>query len=147
MSDPQAENESDGDSALGVGESESTCSLSLSDLKTIVENGRTYHGEGKYPLPNDEPEQNRLDLQHHLSTLTFDGKLFNCPIDKEMVLHRVLDVGTGTGIWAMDFADNHPQSNVVGVDLSPIQPIWVPPNVRFELDDLEEEVRNSCFYV
>ena len=26
---------------------------------------------------------------------------------------------------------------VVGVDLSPIQPGWVPPNVRFLVDDVE----------
>lgn len=35
---------------------------------------------------------------------------------------RVLDVGTGTGIWAIDYADEHPDTQVVGVDLSPIQP-------------------------
>lgn len=38
----------------------------------------------------------------------------------------------------MDFADEHPQTQVVGIDLSPIQPLFVPPNVTFEIDDLEE---------
>jgi hypothetical protein len=27
----------------------------------------------------------------------------------------------------------------MGVDLSPIQPEWVPPNVRFMVDDVESE--------
>lgn len=35
-------------------------------------------------------------------TLTFDGKLSTC-IDKDTKVNRVLDVGTGTGIWAIDF--------------------------------------------
>ena len=35
--------------------------------------------------------------------MTFDGKLHTAPIPKEQQLHRVLDVGTGTGIWAIDF--------------------------------------------
>lgn len=35
--------------------------------------------------------------------LMLDGKLITAPIPKEQQLHRVLDLGTGTGIWAMDF--------------------------------------------
>lgn len=48
---------------------------------------------------------------------------------------KVLDVGTGSGIWAVEFADRHPHAEIVGTDLSPCQPEWVPPNVRFEIDD------------
>lgn len=33
--------------------------------------------------------------------------------------------------------DLYPSSNILGVDLSPIQPEWVPPNVRFMVDDVE----------
>lgn len=51
--------------------------------------------------------------------------------------HRVLDLGTGTGIWAMEMGDAHPQADILGNDLSPVQPSWVPPNVRFEVDDFE----------
>jgi len=94
--------------------------------------------DGQYAFPNDEPENDRLDLQHHLFTLTLEGKLFTAPIPKEQTLHRVLDVGIGTGIWAVDFADEHPETEVIGVDLSPIQPKFVPPNVVFAIDDLEE---------
>jgi SAM-dependent methyltransferase len=94
--------------------------------------------DGQYAFPNDEPENDRLDLQHHLFALTLQGKLFTAPISKEHTFHRVLDVGTGTGIWAIDFADEHPEAQVIGVDLSPIQPKFVPPNVLFEIDDIEE---------
>jgi SAM-dependent methyltransferase len=52
---------------------------------------------------------------------------------------RILDVGTGTGIWAIDIGDLHPEAEVIGVDLSPIQPSWTPPNVKFEIDDVTQE--------
>ncbi|KAI9370121.1 methyltransferase [Aspergillus egyptiacus] len=63
------------------------------------------------------------------------GELHRAPIKNPA---RVLDIGTGTGIWAIDFADEHPESEVIGNDLSPIQPSWVPPNCRFEVDDFEQ---------
>jgi SAM-dependent methyltransferase len=51
----------------------------------------------------------------------------------------VLELGTGTGIWAMEFADAHPESTVLGVDLSPIQPDWVPPNCSFTVFNYEDQ--------
>lgn len=50
------------------------------------------------------------DLEHHLFLLTFGGKLVLAPVGDQ--LHRVLDVGTGTGDWAIDFAEEHPESEV-----------------------------------
>lgn len=34
--------------------------------------------------------------------------------------------------------DGFPGASVTGVDLSPIQPHWVPPNVQFVVDDIED---------
>lgn len=34
-----------------------------------------------------------------------------------------------------DFADANPSAEVIGIDISPIQPSWVPPNLRFEIED------------
>ncbi|CZR67449.1 related to methyltransferase [Phialocephala subalpina] len=131
------------DSALGDEDDHlSTVSISSSILKYREENGRTYHAykDGKYFGPNDEPEKDRLDLQHHLFTLTFSGRLHLSPLSftGQKQVQRVLDVGTGTGIWAIDFADEHPEAEVLGIDLSGIQPGFVPPNVSFQIDDLEE---------
>lgn len=39
--------------------------------------------------------------------LTFDGKLHISPAGTDKPLHRVLDAGTGTGIWALDFGTFH----------------------------------------
>ncbi|KXH64786.1 hypothetical protein CSAL01_10545 [Colletotrichum salicis] len=70
---------------------------------------------------------------------TFGNRLGTAPPNNpESKVGRVLDVGTGTGIWAMEFGDEHPEAEVLGIDLSPAQPEFVPPNVRFEIDDLEE---------
>ncbi|KAH8799755.1 S-adenosyl-L-methionine-dependent methyltransferase [Xylogone sp. PMI_703] len=130
----------DNDSALGSDAVSSTASIGSSIMKYREENGRTYHAykDGTYVLPNDEPENQRLDLQHHLFLLTLHGKLFTCaPANTKF--NQVLDVGCGTGIWAIDFADEHPEANVIGVDLSPIQPYFIPPNCTFFVDDIEDE--------
>ncbi|KAK6613083.1 hypothetical protein QC760_003232 [Botrytis cinerea] len=131
-------NSSDADSTMGNSFISSTVSVRESLYEFVEENGRTYHAynSGKYILPNDDAEQERLDLQHHLFSLLFDGALHLAPLPSE--LHNVLDIGTGTGLWATEFAQKYPSAQVIGTDLSPIQPIYVPPNCSFEVNDAEE---------
>ncbi|KAF6790741.1 hypothetical protein CSOJ01_14474 [Colletotrichum sojae] len=86
------------------------------------------------------PEDSYLtstDFQYHIWSIAQDGELALCPAHKKA--KRVFDMGTGTGIWAINFADAFPSAEVIGVDLSPIQPGWVPPNCKFEIDDLEKD--------
>lgn len=126
----------DADSAMDAGSvySDST-SLYSEVMRYRFENGRRYHGykDGEYWGPNDDKQNNQLDLAHNLYLLTLDSKLFLAPIGDNP--QQVLDIGTGTGIWAMDFADQYPSAQVIGFDLSPIQPTWVAPNLRFEIND------------
>ncbi|KAK2026877.1 methyltransferase domain-containing protein [Colletotrichum zoysiae] len=119
----------------------SLASIRSSVYEYRLENGRTYHkiSDGKYVMPNDEREQDRLDLTHALWLATWDNKLCNSPKGETNSAKRVLDIGTGTGIWALDYADENPASTVIGVDLSPIQPEFVSPNCHFEVDDVEKE--------
>lgn len=51
-------------------------------------------------------------MQHHLFDLTLDGQLYLCPAgqDESKPLGRVLDAGTGTGIWAIDFGPFSPST-------------------------------------
>lgn len=50
---------------------------------------------------------------------------------------RILDIGTGTGIWCIEMGDLYPDAEVIGNDFSPVQPNMVPRNVKFEVDDVE----------
>lgn len=101
--------------------------------------GRRFHayGDGTYWGANDDRQQEAEDLIHELFRAVLDGKLYEAPIGKNP--QNVLDVGCGTGIWAIDMADLHPSAEVIGVDLSPIQPNFIPPNCRFEVDDINKE--------
>jgi hypothetical protein len=62
------------------------------------ENGRRYHAyrDGAYWGPNDEYEV--VDLAHCMFLMTLDNQLHLAPVVEP---HRILDVGTGTGIWEL----------------------------------------------
>ncbi|KAL8903045.1 MAG: hypothetical protein Q9171_007530 [Xanthocarpia ochracea] len=102
------------------------------------ENGRRYHSyrDGAYWGPNDETHNDQQDIAHHAWRLALNNQLYLAPVQRP---ERILDVGTGTGIWAIEMAERFPEAQVVGTDLSPIQPIWVPPNCMFEVDDVTME--------
>lgn len=105
----------------------------------VEENGRTYRAYGKnaYGLPVDEAEQGRNELKHCKFMLLLGDKLHLSPIKEAP--QRILDLGTGSGIWAIDMANKFPTARVIGVELAAVQPSWVPPNVQFEIDDIEDE--------
>ncbi|KAF6837099.1 TAM domain methyltransferase, partial [Colletotrichum plurivorum] len=129
------------DDGSSVSVASSTVSVASSVLEYRQENGRTYHKykDGKYYVPNDETENDRLDLQHNMFLMMFDNKLGSAPPNEKGARPgRVLDLGTGSGIWAMEFGDEHPEAEVLGIDLSATWPSFMPPNVKFEIDDVEE---------
>ena len=41
--------------------------------------------------------------------------------------------------WPIEFAEEHPSTAVLGMDLSPIQPEFVPVNCSFRVDNVEED--------
>ncbi|KAH8592330.1 S-adenosyl-L-methionine-dependent methyltransferase [Bisporella sp. PMI_857] len=127
--------------------SRASTSLTSSVRDYAFENGRRYHKfrEGQYQFPNDEPEQEREDMKHAMVLNLCGGRLHYAPIDNPYP-QNVLDIGTGTGIWCMDMGDEYPSSSILGVDLSPIQPSWVPPNVKFMVDDVESPWLHNTGY-
>lgn len=112
--------------------------------------GRRYHGfdQETYWLPNDTQEIDRLDLQHYIWRLTLSGPLYLAPLPKNV--KTAIDIGTGTGAWAIDLAREHPNWSVFGTDLSPIQPTrGVPENCQFLVANAEQDWNdafgNKCF--
>ncbi|KKY22684.1 putative sam dependent [Phaeomoniella chlamydospora] len=120
------------DSAYGS--PNSTVSLTQDVVDFQLEYGRSYTTEEEYLLPVDEREKARLDLFHCCVKLILNSKSSLAPMT---VGGRVLDLGTGTGIWAIELAESDPASVVIGVDLAPIQPDFVPPNLEFQIEDIE----------
>ncbi|EIW67925.1 hypothetical protein TREMEDRAFT_63813 [Tremella mesenterica DSM 1558] len=89
---------------------------------------------------NDEREIERLDIQHHAMKASMGGHNYLAPLRNVLPNggegRRVIDLGTGTGIWAIEIAIEFPRSEVVGVDLSPIfREGELPDNVQFTVED------------
>ena len=49
-----------------------------------------------------------------------EGALHKSPLKDP---REILDVGTGTGIWAIDMADRYPNAKVTGIDLRYVD-VW-----------------------
>jgi hypothetical protein len=89
------------DTSEADGESRGSTSISSSVRDYAFENNRRYHRfqEGRYHFPNDEPEQEREDMKHAMVVSLSGGRLHYAPLEDPQ---EILDVGTGTGIWAID---------------------------------------------
>src|SRR5579885_1407669 len=89
--------------------------VTMTNMPQPVQDNRTYLEGSAYQLPKDEEEDVRLNFQHHALYHAI-GNHYIAPIHPPLPL--ILDVGTGTGIWANEMARLFPASIVVGIDLS-----------------------------
>ncbi|KAJ6125738.1 hypothetical protein N7523_003358, partial [Penicillium sp. IBT 18751x] len=105
---------------------------------TVTVQGREYQ---KYSIDNriyfgpvDDEEAQRLDQQQLVFHRIFDHRLIFPPIPH---LRRVLDCGHGSARWAVEVAEQHPDCQVIGVDIAPhMNPDDVPENLWLQVDDL-----------
>ncbi|KAG8868469.1 hypothetical protein FRC20_003315 [Serendipita sp. 405] len=107
--------------------------------------GRTINTlSDQYYLPSDDPEWTRLEKQH-IAVVIGLGGLYPAKEEVQAVLKpqegetkRILDLGCGTGTWAIEMAREYPHAEVIGVDLAPV-PMdreAIPANYRFEIDNI-----------
>ncbi|MCJ1246420.1 hypothetical protein MMC30_003627 [Trapelia coarctata] len=108
--------------------------MSESNHEYKYENGRRYHAF----------EETETDVQHHIWRLNLHNELYLSPLPT--TISNVLEIGTGTGIWALEFAGKFPHAQVTGIDLSPYtppstpsSPVPLPSNVNFLVANAEEE--------
>lgn len=59
-----------------------------------------------YLLPNDDIESDRLDLQYEALKMLHDDMIYFAPLKDPT---RILDIGTGTGIWAIEMGESADQ--------------------------------------
>ena len=86
--------------------------------------------------PCDEEEKDRLDIYHHIFLVARGtdrygrDQLHKVPVPQNA---RILDLGTGTGIWPMQMAERYPNTEIVGTDIVNIQPPLIHTNLRFRV--------------
>jgi methylase of polypeptide subunit release factors len=59
-------------------------------------------------------EQQRLNIHHEVFLKLLHDQLYIAPLKDP---RRILDIGTGSGIWAVEMADKFPEAEVIGTDL------------------------------
>ncbi|KAG8965895.1 hypothetical protein FRC03_012827 [Tulasnella sp. 419] len=111
---------------------------------------RDFHGRefntsnAIYHLPADMEEHERLNIQNRIICLLL-GNLYPAENIVEGILKRrdgytpmILDVGTGSGAWAIDMAIKFPHCKVLGLDLVPpkIGHREIPSNCSFAIQDV-----------
>ena len=85
----------------------------------------------------------RMSLQHQVCSYVLGDP---CTLQLQNPTN-ILDVGTGTGEWAIRMAELYPSCEVVGTDIAAVaETRSVPMNVFFEIEDAEEWDRCQNVY-
>jgi len=92
-----------------------------------------------YTLPSHlDGDGRRLNEQHAIFRQLFASKLLTTDLPEDFS-GTVLDIGTGTGIWAAEFASTYPASTVLGIDLFAPSIAPVPTNCQFRVVNVEDD--------
>ncbi|KAI0942642.1 hypothetical protein AcW1_003216 [Taiwanofungus camphoratus] len=93
---------------------------------------KTYAFQPAYKVPE---ETARLDELHAGITEYFGNRLSLAPLETISPV-KILELGAGSGAWAIQAATEFPGAHVLAVDISPIPPRPLPSNLSFQQVDL-----------
>ena len=107
--------------------------------------------DSKYMLPRGNEEIERLNFQHKFITALHDERLIHPNIPRQAI-KNVADVGTGTGAWLFDVANQfatgsgeEPDVNFVGFDITAKQfPSKEIPNIKFVVHGVFQPFPQEC---
>ncbi|EFH80508.1 class I SAM-dependent methyltransferase [Ktedonobacter racemifer] len=110
--------------------------LNTTPTATII-GERRFRVDVPYLFPKDMPEYDRLTFQHYFLKTMLNNSNYAAPLEYPK---RILDVGSGTGIWGREMAQTFPGAQVVGFDIEAQTPLShvleIPSNCLFIQGDV-----------
>ncbi|KAJ6513055.1 S-adenosyl-L-methionine-dependent methyltransferase [Mycena sanguinolenta] len=79
----------------------------------------------------------RLDTMHTMIARYFGNELGPAPLNG-LRPSKIMELGCGTGAWAIQAAKQFPDAQVVAVDQFPLPDRILPPNMTFQQADLQK---------
>ncbi|KAG8896489.1 hypothetical protein FRC00_005877 [Tulasnella sp. 408] len=126
-------------------------SVAETERNLTTTDGRGFQQQNDaYTLPTDRNEHSRLDLQHEAVRIILGGELYQTPelvraalSLRENTKRRILDIGAGSGKWAIEMAEEFPHVDILGIDLMEPDILSdptrrVPSNCSFQKADANE---------
>ncbi|KAL6893259.1 S-adenosyl-L-methionine-dependent methyltransferase [Trichoderma evansii] len=115
-----------------------TVPLDETYTETVSYHGRTFQQHALvnkiYFAPIDEEEMAQSGELHSMLRMVFDNRLIFPPVNRPKV---ILECGFGAGDWSVDVAEQYPDAEVIGLDISPhMIPEELPDNLDLQVDDL-----------
>jgi ubiquinone/menaquinone biosynthesis C-methylase UbiE len=122
----------------------SSINLNNDSLNSVLHeewvDGRRVISSSPYTFPVDPDFMDTSDMQHYINRKTLSGKNY---LGKLKNPKRILDAGTGSGMWAKDMGREFPKAKVYALDMveDMFNKAKCPPNVVWEVANLFDGTR------